>query len=833
MAIEDADARPASEVGGHEHDSSDALRIIRAAMDESFAGVLLTDTTGLIEYVNSSFEELTGRRACDVVGRSASILSTDEDLGQEIGAALRADGQWRGEIKSKRPDGEEYWMLASIQPLRSDDGEIRHYIGVNIDITERVRVEEELAESEAYWRALVENAPDLIVVVDEDGVVSRLNRAPPGSTMEDAVGRLVYDFVLPESREAWRKGLAEVFATGRYVEFEVTASDVRGRARWYAVMLGAVRDGDSVVAAVASMRDVTRRKQAEDDLKDREAHWRALVENASDLIAEVDGDGVIGRLNRDPVGSTIEAVVGKTVYDFALPESQAVWREALAKAFTEGERVDFEALAADGHGQIGWYATSIAPVCGDGGVVAAIVSERDITVLKEAEERMRAIATAVSDVIIVVDGDGVFLEVLAPTMKEGLLVLPPDDLRGRRIQEFLRPDQAELSLAFVRETVSSGKAREAEALIELPQGPMWLSARSAPLSLGDGSVVAVIHVADVTERKRAELEKQEAETRMRVQFNGIPVPVYVWRKCGDGDFELVDFNDAAARVTRGEVLKMSGVKASQLYADEPEIIDELSRCVSEQTPINRKMWYQLRATGESRYLDVTYAYAEPDLVLVHAADITERKEAEERLRAIATAVPDVITVLDEDGRVLEVLRSAEKAPLFVAEGVDARGTLVADYLPEADAKRALAFIKRTIETGEVQESLEDLKLPGREVWVAARAAPLTPADGTQAVVMHLLDVTERRRMEAELQRLREETEARAEEGVKRAAEYGLTFREISVLSLISRGKSDKEIAVLLGLSPFTVNKHSSNLVHKMGARSRSQAAARAVREGII
>jgi len=88
-------------------------------------------------------------------------------------------------------------------------------------------------------------------------------------------------------------------------------------------------------------------------------------------------------------------------------------------------------------------------------------------------------------------------------------------------------------------------------------------------------------------------------------------------------------------------------------------------------------------------------------------------------------------------------------------------------------------------------------------------------------------------MEEELQRLREEIEARAEEGIDRAAQYALTFREITVLSLIARGNSDKEIADLLGLSPFTVNKHSSNLVRKMRARSRTEAAARAVREGII
>ncbi|MCH7719349.1 MAG: PAS domain S-box protein, partial [Chloroflexi bacterium] len=336
--------------------------------------------------------------------------------------------------------------------------------------------------------------------------------------------------------------------------------------------------------------DITERVRVEEELAQREAYWRALVENAPDLIAEVDREGVIVRLNRDPEGSTVEQVVGRTVYDFAQPESHDVWRDALARAFTEGERVQFESRAGNGYGEVRWYATSIAPVCTGGEVTAAIVSERDITALKEAEERMRAIATAVSDAIVVVDEDGLLLEVLAPTKKRGLMLLPPEELRGMRLHEFLPKEQAERAIELVRGTVSSGRGWAGEVQVDLPQGPTWLSARSAPLRLGDGRVVAVIHILDVSERKR---------------------------------------------------------------------------------------------------------------------------------------------------------------------------------------------------------------------------------------------------LEEELQRLREETEAKAEEGVKRASEYGLTFREVTVLSLIAGGKSDKEIAALLGLSPFTVNKHSSNLVRKLGARSRSQAAARAVREGII
>ena len=400
----------------------------------------------------------------------------------------------------------------------------------------------------------------------------------------------MYDFVREEYHDAWREALAEVFAGGRRVEVEARTIGGPGDSQWYANMLGPVYEGDTVVAAITSSRNVTARKKAEEELAEREAYWRALVMNAPDHILTVDEDGVITGLNRSVSGTTVDDVVGRTVYDFVREEYQDVWREALAEVFAGGRRVEFEVGTFDVPGKTQSYAITLSAVCEGDTVVAGVASIRNITTLKEAEERMRAIATAVSDVIVVIDEDGLFLEVLAPKTEEGLLPLPPEDVRGRHLREFLPPDQAEQALGFVRATISSGKSREDEALLDLPSGPTWVSSRSAPLSLGDGRTVAVVHALDVSERKR---------------------------------------------------------------------------------------------------------------------------------------------------------------------------------------------------------------------------------------------------LEEELQRLREETETAAEEGVKRASEYGLTFREVTVLSLIARGKSDKEIAALLGLSPFTVNKHSSNLVRKLGARSRSQAAARAVREGII
>ena len=203
------------------------------------------------------------------------------------------------------------------------------------------------------------------------------------------------------------------------------------------------------------------------------------------------------------------------------------------------------------------------------------------------------------------------------------------------------------------------------------------------------------------------------------------------------------------------------------------------------------------------------------------------------MRAIATAISDLLVVVDEEGLLLEVLAPDTGAGLLGRPAEDLQNRRVHEFLPHDQAEWAVEVVRETIASGKPREDEALFDLPSGPTWLSCRSAPLNLSDGRTVAVVHTLDITERKRLEDEVRHLREEAEEQAEEGMAHAAGFGLTFREVTVLSLIARGKSDKEVASLLGLSPFTVNKHSSNLVRKLGARSRSQAVARAVREDII
>jgi DNA-binding NarL/FixJ family response regulator len=120
------------------------------------------------------------------------------------------------------------------------------------------------------------------------------------------------------------------------------------------------------------------------------------------------------------------------------------------------------------------------------------------------------------------------------------------------------------------------------------------------------------------------------------------------------------------------------------------------------------------------------------------------------------------------------------------------------------------------------------------VWLEVKVTALRDEDGRMVGILGISrDISERKRAEEALQKTREELESRVERRMRRGSAYGLTFRELTVLHLVVAGKSDKEIAAVLGISALTASKHLGNILRKMGASSRTEAGVRAVKEGLL
>jgi PAS domain S-box-containing protein len=131
--------------------SEEELRKLSRAMEQSPASIVITDTSGTIEYVNPKFCRLTGYSAEEAVGRKPSIMKSGETpatVYAELWRTIRGGKEWRGEFHNRKKSGELYWESASISPVLGSGGAITHFVAVKEDITEQKRLEEELRQAQ-------------------------------------------------------------------------------------------------------------------------------------------------------------------------------------------------------------------------------------------------------------------------------------------------------------------------------------------------------------------------------------------------------------------------------------------------------------------------------------------------------------------------------------------------------------------------------------------------------------------------------------------------------------------------------------------------------------
>jgi PAS domain S-box-containing protein len=138
------------DVSAHKRAEGD-LRKLFQGVEQSPVSVVITDVEGNIEYVNPKFTEVTGYTYAEVMGKNPRVLKSGHTKSSEYGdlwKTIRAGEVWRGEFHNKRKNGELFWELAAIAPVRDARGKITHYVAVKEDITERKATEERLRRSQ-------------------------------------------------------------------------------------------------------------------------------------------------------------------------------------------------------------------------------------------------------------------------------------------------------------------------------------------------------------------------------------------------------------------------------------------------------------------------------------------------------------------------------------------------------------------------------------------------------------------------------------------------------------------------------------------------------------
>jgi two-component system sensor kinase FixL len=281
----------------HETDESRNDGRWRSIIQSAVDGVVLIDAGGRIDAFNPAAERLFGYREAEVLGRNVSLLMPQpyRDEHDSYLARYLATGERRiiglgREVSGQRKDG-------SIFPLHLSVGEAevsgeRKFTGIIHDLSERVRLEDQLRASEARWRSIIKSAVDGIVVIDSRGRIESFNPAAErlfGYLEADIIGQNVHILMPSPYREEHdyylerylRTGAAKIIGIGR----EVTGKRRDGTTFPVHLSVGEMAvNGERKFTGI--LHDLSGRIQMEEQLREQTALAR-LGEMAAVIAHEV------------------------------------------------------------------------------------------------------------------------------------------------------------------------------------------------------------------------------------------------------------------------------------------------------------------------------------------------------------------------------------------------------------------------------------------------------------------------------------------------------------------------------------------------------------------
>ncbi|MFN8623465.1 MAG: PAS domain-containing sensor histidine kinase [Chloroflexota bacterium] len=222
-----------------------------------------------IAWVSPSVTALTGWRPEQLVGMNATDLGPQGGTAEVVGTLrpTRDGTPVARRIRFRLPDGGTRWMFMRIDPVLGPDGRLERIVAGFHDIQAAVEAETALAEREAGYRLLADNASDIVYRGRSDGTLDWVSPSVTeilGWAPDELLGRPTMDLAHPDDR-AWVAEQGRRLEAGAPITFEARYRHRDGTYRWMSVASRAFIDGQGRVAGrTGSLRDITALREAQD-----------------------------------------------------------------------------------------------------------------------------------------------------------------------------------------------------------------------------------------------------------------------------------------------------------------------------------------------------------------------------------------------------------------------------------------------------------------------------------------------------------------------------------------------------------------------------------------
>ena len=374
-----------------------------AAIEEMPDGVILVDTGGKVVYVNKAFESLLGYKASELIGISALELPTyrgdrDREKAREALQEVLEKGKAEHvDIGAISKSGEEIAINFAASVIKDAQGNPKTLVAVMRDITRRKWAEAILKDREENFRALIDNSMDISVITNSDLTVRYVSPSVErtlGYKPEEIIGKNALDFLSPgDVQNITRDYNSFTQNPGQPVALEVRFRHKDGSWRVIDSITNNLSNDPTVMGFVINARDITERKQAEEALKEREEHFRALIENSLDGFAILNGDLSIRYESPSAeriLGLKLEELIGKSVLDFIHPDD----KENVIKTFRRLAKHPAQAVPAGIrflHKDGTWHIMegTANNLLNNPAVKGIVINYRDVTERQRAQEALK------------------------------------------------------------------------------------------------------------------------------------------------------------------------------------------------------------------------------------------------------------------------------------------------------------------------------------------------------------------------------------------------------------------------------------------------------------
>jgi PAS domain S-box-containing protein len=735
--------------------------------------------------VNDAFCRHTGYRREEIIGRSALELNLfcDRADHKRFAKTLRKEGRVEGlEISFWAKDGTILHDLVSARPIRFKGEDCVLVMATNINALKDA--EEALRESEERYRSIIEDTEESYFETDLGGNYTFVNDAECkmlGYTREELIG-MNYRQLSPETiAQKIYNSFNDSYKTGKPIKLmnqEITRKD--GTKLIAEVSASLMKDSEGKPIGFRGIaRDISKRTQAEERLRQSEERYRTILETIHDAYFELDPAGNFTFINNATcrhLGYTKEELIGMNNRAYTSPETAKKIREIFDAIYKEGKSstiFDYEVIRKDGATITLELSVSLMRDV-QGKPIGFRGISRDVTerkkmeeALRQSEEKYRTIIETMQEGYYELDLAGNFVLVNDAECRN--LGYSREELIGMNNRKYQSEEEVKKSYQIFNEIYRTGKPVAGYAFeVTKKDGTTAIHEVSVSLMRDEqGNSIGFRGVSrDVTDRKEAEEKLRQSEDKYRTILETM------WDGYWESDLagNMTFANDAHCRMAGSNRERLIGMNNRQ-YTDEAnakKMYEVFNKVYETGEPVKNFEFEFIKR-------DETKTCAEISVALIRDAqgkpsgfrgvsrDVTDRKEAEEKLRQSEERYRTIIETMQDGYWEMDLagnftyVNDAE-CKIVGTPREQFIGSNIQQYTDEANAKRLYKISKGIYTTGEPVKSaeFEFIKRDGTKIFSEFSSTLRRDAQGKPIGYQGITrDVTDRKQAEEKLRQSEE------------------------------------------------------------------------------